>query len=119
MANAQKPSSHTPHMDIKYNLPCEWVECDLIILERVDTKLNMADHFTKRLGPLAFRRHMDYILGHVPPEYSSCFQLMHGLPQKEKEQANEKLMVPSVPVPPTAPFNVPTASAAAKIFALW
>ena len=68
MANAGKPTPHVRHMDIKYNVLCEWVERDLIVLERVDTKLNMADHhFTKQLGPLAFRRHTDYILGHVPP----------------------------------------------------
>ena len=27
----------------------------------------MADHFTKALGPALFHRHVDYILGHVPP----------------------------------------------------
>ena len=79
MANAQKPTPRVRHMDIKYNVLCEWVERDLIVLERVNNKLNMADHFTKQPGPFAFRRHTDYILGHVPPEYSACFQLIHGL----------------------------------------
>ena len=106
-------------MDIKYNVLCKWVERDLIVLERVDTKLNMADHFTKQLGSLDFRRHTDYIFGHVPPAYSSCFQLLHGLLQTEKDQSKDKLMVPSVPIPPTAPFYIPLAAAAEKIFAPW
>ena len=119
MANAGKPTPCVRYMDIKYNILCEWVERDLIVLVRVDTKLNNADHLAKQLGPLASCRHTDYILGHVPPEYSSCFQLLHGLLQKEKDQSKEKLMVPSVPVPSTAPFDIPLAAAATKIFAPW
>ena len=106
-------------MDIKYNVLSEWVERDLIVLERIYTKLNMVDHFTKQLGPLTFPRHTDYILGHIPPEYSSCFQLLHGLLQKEKDHTKGKTMVPSVPIPSAAPFDFPTAAAAAKIFAPW
>ena len=60
-------------MDIKYNVLSKWVERDLIFLKLVDTKLNMANHFIKQPGPLTFCRYMDYILGHVPPEYLSCF----------------------------------------------
>ncbi len=46
MANAQKPTSCTRHMEIRYHILCEWVECNLIVLERVDTTINEADHFT-------------------------------------------------------------------------
>ena len=70
MANAQKPTPRTRHMDIKYHVLCEWVERDLLKLIRIHTSLNMADHFTKALGPALFHRHVDYILGHVPPTYS-------------------------------------------------
>ena len=70
MANAQKPTSRTRHMDIRYHVLCEWVERDLIVLERVDTTINEADHFTKPLSRVLFHRHIDYIMGHVPPEYS-------------------------------------------------
>ena len=66
MANAQKPTTRTRHMDIKYNVLCEWVERDLIKLKRVDTSVNMADIFTKQLGPTLFNRHIDYLLGHLP-----------------------------------------------------
>ena len=74
MAMAQKPTPRTWHMDIKYFSLCEWVERDLIKLERVATALNMADHFTKALGSLLFRRHTDYLLGRVPPRYLACFK---------------------------------------------
>ena len=56
MGNAQKPTPRTRHMDIKYILLCNWVERDLMQLERVDTKLNMADMFTKNLPRLVFYR---------------------------------------------------------------
>ena len=78
MANAQKPTSRTRHMDIRYNVLCEWVERDLIVLERVDTRINEADHFTKLLSRVLFHRHIDYIMGHVPPEYSPAHELSIG-----------------------------------------
>jgi hypothetical protein len=70
MANAQKPTIRTHHMDIRYHVLCEWVKRDLIVLERVDTTINEVDHFTKLLSRVLFHRHIDYIMGHVPPEYS-------------------------------------------------
>jgi hypothetical protein len=73
MAKAQKPTSRTRHMDIKYNVICEWVEQDLIKLSRIDTTINLADLFTKSLGPTLFYRHTDYVLGHTPPHYSPQF----------------------------------------------
>ena len=72
MAMAQKPTPRARHMDIKFYALCQWVERDLIKLERIDTTVNMADHFTKALPPILFRRHTDYIMGRVPPHYSRC-----------------------------------------------
>ena len=68
MGNAQKPTPRTRHMDIKYFLLCDWVEQDLMHLEPVDTKINMADMFTKSLPQLMFYQHADCLLGHVPPK---------------------------------------------------
>ncbi len=73
MGNAQKPTPWMRHMDITYFLLCDWVEQDLMHLERVDTKINMADMFTKSLLRLTFYRHADYLLGHVPPKYSPVY----------------------------------------------
>jgi hypothetical protein len=74
MANTQKPTSRTRHMDICYHVLCEWVERDLIVLECVDTTINEADHFTKLLSRILFHRHINYIMGHVPPEYSPAHE---------------------------------------------
>ncbi len=78
MANVQKPTSRTQHMDIWYHILCEWVERNLIVLERVDTTINEADHFTKVLPRTLFHRHIDYIMGHVPPEYSPAYERSTG-----------------------------------------
>jgi hypothetical protein len=70
MANAGKPTSRSRHIDIKYYAIQEWVERDLIVLSRIDTSLNMSDHFTKALPRILFYRHRDFYMGHVPPTYS-------------------------------------------------
>ena len=70
MGNAQKPTPRTRHIDIKYFSLCDWIERDLMILERIDTTINMSDHFTKGLSRILFHRHADYLLGHIPPAYS-------------------------------------------------
>ena len=74
MAMAKKPTPRTRHIDIKYHVICQWTEQDLIKLERVASALNIADIFTKQLGPLLFRRHCDYLMGRVPPQYSIHFR---------------------------------------------
>jgi hypothetical protein len=73
MANAQKPTTRTRHMDIRYFALADWVERDLMVLQRVHTSINMADHMTKLLDRTLFYRHVDYIMGHVPPMYSPCY----------------------------------------------
>jgi hypothetical protein len=78
MGNAQKPTPRTRHMDIKYFSICEWVERDLMHLERIDTSINMADHLTKALNGALFHRHADFLLGHVPPnttQLSACLPI--------------------------------------------
>ena len=73
MANAQKPTTRTRHMDISYFALADWVEQDLMLLERVHTAINIADHMTKILDRTLFYRHVDYIMGHIPPQYSPCY----------------------------------------------
>ena len=74
MANAGKPTTRTRHIDVRYFAICDWVERDLVLLERVDTSQNLADHFTKQLNRILFYRHIDYIMGHVPPPHSPLFK---------------------------------------------
>ena len=111
MANSQKPTNRTRHMDIKFHVLCEWVERDMITLERVATKYNMADHFTKQLTPVLFRRHTDYLLGHVPPAYSSHYKNLRGLCPPATQS-------PSLPNTPPVDSS-PIAAAAAKLEANW
>ncbi len=59
MANAQKLTTQTCHMDINYHAICEWVNRDLICPKRSDMTVNMSDHFTKQLGSMLFHRHVD------------------------------------------------------------
>jgi hypothetical protein len=89
MANAQNPTSCTRHMDIKYHVLCEWVECNLLVLSRVDTSVNMSDHFTKQLGPTLFRHHIENVMGWIPPHYTQWFcklfgSTSHALPTTSK-----------------------------------
>jgi hypothetical protein len=70
MANAGKPTPRSRHIDIKYYALQEWVERDLLVLQRIDTSINMLDHFTKPLGRILFYCHCDWYMGHVPPTYS-------------------------------------------------
>ena len=70
MANAQKPTQRTRHMDIRYFALTDWVERDLLILDYIHNSKNLADNSTKPLSRIAFHRHVDYILGRVPPSHA-------------------------------------------------
>jgi hypothetical protein len=70
MANAGKPTPRTRHIDVKFYCIQEWVERDLVVLRRIDTSVNTADHLTKPLPRILFYRHRDFYMGHVPPTYS-------------------------------------------------
>jgi hypothetical protein len=78
MGNAQKPTPWTHHIDIKHFSLCEWVERDLILLDWIDTSINMSDHLTKSLQTLLFHRHADFLLGHIPPSYSPIYSTIVG-----------------------------------------
>ena len=70
MANTQKPTKRTRHMDVKHFKLQDWVEQDLIKLEAIATADNYADAMTKAVGKSLFHRHMDYVLGKHPPQYT-------------------------------------------------
>ena len=108
MANAQKPTPRTRHIDIKYFSLCDWVERDLILLEHIDTKINMSDHFTKNLSKTLFHRHIDYILGHIPPPYSPLHLYIIGT-YNDHDSAIDTYV-------PTS-FTAPLTATAARIFA--
>ncbi len=78
MGNAQKPTPQTRHIDIKTFSLCKWVDRDLIYLERIDTSINMANHFTKGLQRALFHWHANFLLGHIPPKYLPVYQSLIG-----------------------------------------
>jgi hypothetical protein len=120
MANAQKLTSCTRHMDIRYHVLCEWVERNLIVLERVDTTINEADHFTKLLSCILFHRHIDYIMGHIPPEYSLAYEQSTGQFDKPTvkltpDSCTTKDTLPVVKDEPDKEY-IPVATRAARIY---
>ncbi len=109
MANAQKPTPRTRHIDIKYFALCDWVERNLIILERIDTSINLANHLTKTLSRILFHRHADYLLGHIPPKYSPIHR--HAISTYGNISYNDN----GGYLPET--FTAPITAKAARIFA--
>ena len=108
MANAQKPTTRTRHMDIKYFSLSDWVERDLMLLERIDTSINLADHYTKSLQLALFHRHADFILGHIPPAYSPLHKSIIGSYAGVDDDLEQ--FVPSS-------FTTPLTAAAARVHA--
>jgi hypothetical protein len=108
MGNAQKPNPCTRHIDIKYFSLCEWVERNLMLLDRIDTSINMANNLTKALQPILFHRHADFLLGHVPPTYSPIYKSTVG--SLMNQQIHIDLFVPES-------FTTPRIAAAARVYA--
>jgi hypothetical protein len=78
MGNTQKPTPRTRHINIKYFSLCKWVEHILMLLERIDTSMNMSDHMTKDLQTILFHCHANFILDHVPLMYSPVYEFIVG-----------------------------------------
>jgi hypothetical protein len=76
IGNAQKSTPRTRHIDIKYFSLCKWVERNLMLLERIDTSINMSDHMTKGLRTILFHPHANFILGHIPPMFSTMYLML-------------------------------------------
>ncbi len=108
MGNAEKPTPCTWHINIKYASLCKWVERDLVILDRIDTSINMADHLMKALQPIIFHRHTDFLLGYVPPMYSPLYHSIVGTYTNHLIDLN--LYVPKS-------FTTPITAAAARLYA--
>ncbi len=97
MANAQKPTPRTRHMDIKYFALSKWVERNLMFLERIDTFINLSDHFTKSLQTTLFHPHMDFLLGHIPPAYLPVYRSIIGTYTANDEYVNLLFLIHSLP----------------------
>ena len=69
MANAQRPTRRTRHLDIRHFALLEWVETDQIVMAAIGTHDNPADGMTKSLGPQLFARHSTTMLGKRKPSF--------------------------------------------------
>ena len=49
-----------------------------MLLERIDTKLNLSHHLTKGHSRALFHRHADFLLGHIPSAYSPVYTTLIG-----------------------------------------
>ena len=56
-------------MDVKYFALQQWVDGNLIVLKYIGTGDNKSDGMTNPLLQTLFYRHMDFILGKLPPTY--------------------------------------------------
>ena len=74
MANAQQPTRRTRHVEIKQFVLLEWVENDLLELQRITTSDNYSDGFTKPLGRILHYRHFDRVMGRIIPTYTGLTQ---------------------------------------------
>jgi hypothetical protein len=70
MANQQQLTRNTRHMELKQFTVQQWVERDLLYLQRISTEKNYSDALTKQLGRTKFYNHFDYIMGHLRPTYA-------------------------------------------------
>ena len=69
IANTQKSTRRSRHMDIKHFAIQDWVERDMIVLEYLKTDHNSAGSLTKPLARTAFHMLSDFIMGRIPPKY--------------------------------------------------
>ena len=56
-------------MDFKTFSILDWVQRDLLIMQRIKTADNCSDVMTKQTGKQLFHRHFDYIMGRIVPDY--------------------------------------------------
>jgi hypothetical protein len=79
-----------------------------MLLERINTSINMSDHLTKGLQTILFHRHANFILGHIPPMYSPVYESIIGTCTNHSVDITH-FVLPS--------FTTPTTAAAARIHA--
>ena len=77
MADAGQPTPRTRHIAIKHFALLDWVENNLVCLQRIAASINSVDNMTKANPRILFHRHNDIIMGKISPsrfeKVSSCF----------------------------------------------
>ena len=79
MAMANKPTRRTRHIDIKNFAIIDWVQRDLIKVNKIGTSDNASDNLTKANTKTLFYRHADTMMGKRRPPYTHSGQkLLHN-----------------------------------------
>ena len=63
MTDAGQPTTRTRHIDIKHFALLDWVEKDLIKLQRIATSINSGDNLIEPNTQILFHRHNDGVMG--------------------------------------------------------
>jgi hypothetical protein len=69
MANNQQPSTCTRHIDIKHFALIDWVEQDLLLIEKIMSSDNSSDGLPKPLAKTLHYRHYDTLMGRRLPQH--------------------------------------------------
>eukprot|EP00934_Nitzschia_sp_Nitz4_P003448 Nitzschia sp. Nitz4//scaffold38_size140716//77320//77802//NITZ4_003147-RA/size140716-exonerate_protein2genome-gene-0.105-mRNA-1//-1//CDS//3329550078//3438//frame0 len=70
LSNAQQPTKHTRHVDMKHFVILDWTQEDKIIYKPTPTQYNISDSISKPNDRTKHHEHNDLILGHHPPPYA-------------------------------------------------
>ena len=68
MVDSEKPTQQMRHINIQHFALLNWVERDLVRLEKISTKLNTADILTKSTPCIIFHCHNNIIIGKLSPQ---------------------------------------------------
>jgi hypothetical protein len=70
MTNAQQPTRHTHHVELKQFAVLQWVKDEQMIFGDIDTAHNISDSLTKQTGRIKFYQHHDILMGRIRPAYT-------------------------------------------------
>ena len=70
MANSQRPTKRTRHVDMKQFVILDWTEEEHITFKDVPTSINPSDSLSKQTGRIKFHEHMDILMGRKCPTYA-------------------------------------------------
>ena len=87
MANSQKPTKRTRHVDMKQFVILEWTEEEQIVFKDVPTSINPSDSLSKQTGRIKFHEHMDILMGRKCPTYA----------QSNNKNRNKTTKAPTAP----------------------
>eukprot|EP00934_Nitzschia_sp_Nitz4_P000755 Nitzschia sp. Nitz4//scaffold72_size95085//6004//8247//NITZ4_004742-RA/size95085-processed-gene-0.2-mRNA-1//1//CDS//3329557321//755//frame0 len=71
LSNAQQPTKHTRHVDMKHFVILDWTQEDKIHYKATPTQFNISDSISKPNPRTKHHEHFDIIMGKHPPHYVS------------------------------------------------